>query len=73
MKGLTGQGIKDIWSKNNTGNKHTDDSWQFQLLADCAHDEPNQKISDKDVSIISLLKNIVNAFMNAKKADASAT
>ena len=40
--------------------------WQIAPMT-----SPTRKISDKDVSIISLLKNIVNAFMNAKKADAS--
>jgi len=34
---------------------------------------PTRKISDKDVSIISLLKNVVNAFMNAKKLMLPAT
>ena len=40
--------------------------WQIAPMT-----SPTRKISDKDVSIISLLKNVVNAFMNAKKADAS--
>ena len=40
--------------------------WQIAPMT-----SPTRNMSDKDVSIISLLKNIVNAFMNAKKADAS--
>lgn len=42
--------------------------WQIAPMT-----SPTRKISDKDVSIISLLKNVVNAFMNAKKLMLPAT
>ena len=39
---VTGLGLY-LFFETSYARKHTDDSWQFQLLADCAHDEPNQK------------------------------